>query len=240
MAKALRLRRGKNKDFLTFKGVESEITYDEDKKTVRVHDGTAVGGYPLTKNNQPRGWTKTEHFVSSGTWTKINKPDLKRIKVEVWGGGGTGNNSSGGAGGAQGGHGYVILDATNVTSNVSVVIAAGATDLGGDGGSTHFGSYIIANGGEGAASSNFGSGQSGGRVYGTNSIELGASRGHSGSYSASANANYGWLGGEGGGPGGGGRDASSPAFGVSGGGGGVGGSVGAQGSIIVYEIYGEV
>ena len=238
MAKQLRLRRGTTEDYETFKGALGEITYDEDNKTIRVHDGTTIGGFPLTKKRQPRGWTKTEHFVNSGTWTKISKPDLKRIKVEVWGGGGAGNNSSGGGGGGSGGQGYIILDATNLPANVSVTIGAGTTTQGGTGGTTYFGSYILANGGVGAPSSNFGTGGLGGNVFGTGSIDLGGFKGGSGGYSAQANANFGWHYGLGGGPGGGGA-SNQNATGVRGGGGGVDGSDGAQGSVLIYEIYGE-
>ena len=73
----LKLRRGTTTDHQSFTGAEGEITIDTSKDTLVVHDGTTVGGHPLTKANQARGWTTTEHFLSDGTWTKTGKADLK-------------------------------------------------------------------------------------------------------------------------------------------------------------------
>lgn len=49
MAGQLRLRRGTTSQHNTFTGAEGEVTYDTNKKTVVVHDGTTVGGTPLAR-----------------------------------------------------------------------------------------------------------------------------------------------------------------------------------------------
>ena len=235
----LKLRRGTTTDHQSFTGAEGEITIDTSKDTLVVHDGTTVGGHPLAKASQPRGWTQTEHFTADGTWTKVGKADLKRIKVTVFGGGGGASSSTSGGGGGSGGHGYVILDVANVTDNVAVGIGAGAVENA-DGGATTFGSYITANGGlRGTVADTYnGQGGAGGTVTGTNTIDLGGWHGENGNYAGTAGSNHGAVGGGGGGPGGGAEAAN--AYGVCGGGGGAANGDGADGSVLIEEIYGEV
>ena len=253
----LKLRRGTTTDHQSFTGAEGEITIDTSKDTLVVHDGTTVGGHPLSKASEAKGWTTTEHFLADDTWTKTGKPGLKRIKVTVWGGGsggGGGQNGYGAGGGSQGGHGYVILDVSSVTDNVAVTIGQGGTGAAssgavpGSGTDTTFGSYST---GSGAAGKNTRTevGYVGpsppGRVTGTGTVELGAILGDLGH----GNTNNSWEGyGAGGGPGGGycddgGSGANRNAYGVCGAGGGAGqpsGGNGAPGSVLVEEIYGEV
>lgn len=253
----LKLRRGTTTDHQSFTGAEGEITIDTSKDTLVVHDGTTVGGHPLSKASEAKGWTTTEHYIGDGTWTKVGKAGLKRIKVTVFGGGGGGSSSTGGSGGGQGGHGYIILDVASVTDNVAVTIGdGGATAT--IGGTTSFGSYIEATGGQpGNQSGGLSYGGKGGTVTGLTQttsggkvtagvVNLGAQSGMAGSYSATAGTSFGYVGGTGGGPGGGSEDEAGT--GVSGAGGGGGGNAtagsstyaGAQGSIIIEEIYGEV
>jgi hypothetical protein len=55
MSKSVRLRRGSTLDHQQFAGAEGEITVDTTLDTVRVHDGTTLGGFPLlntAKNSQ--------------------------------------------------------------------------------------------------------------------------------------------------------------------------------------------
>lgn len=47
MAKQLQVRRGNTAQNNTFTGAEGEITYDTQTHTVRVHDGSTVGGFPI-------------------------------------------------------------------------------------------------------------------------------------------------------------------------------------------------
>ena len=235
MAKQIQLRRGTTAEHASFTGVEGEASIDTDKNTLVVHDGSTAGGIPLERADRPRGYTKLEHFTAAGTWTKNSKTDLKRIVVHAWGGGGSGNNTSGGGGGGSGGHGYVVLEADQVTTNVAVTIGGGTNSAGGSGGATSFGSYITANGGTGAPSSNAGNGAIGGNASGTGVINMGGFSGNGGAYSATANSNYGWMYGTGGGPGG----RAGGATGVRGGAAGGAQGGGADGSVLIYEIYGE-
>jgi len=49
MAKRLQLRRGTTTEHASFTGAAGEVTVDEDKNTVVVHDGATAGGEPLAK-----------------------------------------------------------------------------------------------------------------------------------------------------------------------------------------------
>jgi len=49
MAKKLQLRGGTTAEHSTFTGAVREVTVDTDKKTLVVHDGITVGGFPLDK-----------------------------------------------------------------------------------------------------------------------------------------------------------------------------------------------
>jgi len=51
MATQVQRRRGTSADYTTysFAGAKGEFTYDETLKTIRVHDGETVGGFPLVK-----------------------------------------------------------------------------------------------------------------------------------------------------------------------------------------------
>jgi len=243
MVDQVRLRRGTTAEHSTFTGAEGEITIDTDKDTIIVHDGATAGGIELTRTSQPRGWTKREHFTANGTWTKTGKTDLKKIIVTAYGGGGGGDNADWGGAGGQGGVGYVELDVSSVSTNVSVSIGSGAS-AGAAGGATSFGTYITSNGG--ARGNNNGSylgvGGKGGNATGSGVIDLGGMPGDGGmGYSATANSNFGYgRASAGGGPGGGSGNASGyDAYGCLGGGGAAAGS-GADGSVIIEEIYGEV
>ena len=238
MATQVRLRRGTTAEHASFTGAEGEITVDTDKDVIVVHDGSTAGGIPMTRADFPRGFTKIEHFTNNGTWTKTNKTDLKRIEVHVYGGGGGGgNNTSGGSGGGSGGHGYAVIEASALSTNVAVNIGSGGSSGGAGGGASSFGTYINANGGGGGQNNNFGIGGNSGTVTGNASglIEIGGFAGSSGGYSATANASFGWVYGTGGGPG----SNRGNAVGVFGGGGGAANGSGAPGSVVVFEIYGE-
>ncbi|MBN1783498.1 MAG: hypothetical protein JW812_00850, partial [Alphaproteobacteria bacterium] len=49
--KSVQWRRGTTSEHAIFTGLEGEITVDTDKETVRVHDGTKAGGYPLARED---------------------------------------------------------------------------------------------------------------------------------------------------------------------------------------------
>lgn len=135
-----------------------------------------ASGQILTSNG-PSGapsWQNTttavnvQQFTSNGTWTK--PAGITYVLVEIWGGGGGGSSgargpaASGRAGGAGGGGGAYLertFMATGLTSTVSVTVGAGGTggaavtandtlgNIGADGGTSTFGSYISGRGGAG-------------------------------------------------------------------------------------------
>jgi hypothetical protein len=47
--KRVRLRKGTELEHQSFAGVSAEVTYDTTKGTLRVHDGTTVGGLEISK-----------------------------------------------------------------------------------------------------------------------------------------------------------------------------------------------
>ena len=51
MATQVQFRRGTTGQNDTFKGAVGEVTVDTSKNTLRVHDGSTVGGYPVLKND---------------------------------------------------------------------------------------------------------------------------------------------------------------------------------------------
>ena len=242
MSKQVRFRRGTTAQHSTFTGAEAELTVDTTKNQVVVHDGATAGGIPQLREDRPRGFTKLELITSTpSTWTQTGKTDLKRIRVTAYGGGGGGAASGGGGG--SGGIGFVTLEASAVSTNVTVTIGAGGAS-GATGGTTSFGTYITATGGSPGSGR---SGGAGGTATGTNVYILGGAGGHytnqggSGGGFPSPSHNTGNNGttetGVGGGIGGG--RAGSAGNGIFGGGGGRD-SAGAQGCVIIEEIYGFV
>ena len=51
MAKQLQLGRGTATEHDTFTGANGEVTVDTTNKTLRVHDGTTAGGFPVAREN---------------------------------------------------------------------------------------------------------------------------------------------------------------------------------------------
>ena len=47
--KRVRLRKGTEQQHASFAGVGAEVTVDTTKHTLRVHDGSTVGGFEITK-----------------------------------------------------------------------------------------------------------------------------------------------------------------------------------------------
>ena len=240
MSKQVRFRRGTTTQHSTFTGAVAEVTVDTTKNVTVVHDGVTAGGIPSAREDRPRGFTRTEVFstVGAATWTQTGKTDLRRIVVTCYGGGGGGGAN---AGGGSGGIGTRTIELADLTTNVTVTVGGGGAS-GAAGGTTSFGTYISATGGAAGSGTTPGDG---GTASGTSVTILGGQRGQSyGSASVGIYYyGYGQVGavsvagnGAGGGISGGGRMGSN-ANGITGGGGGSG-AAGAQGCVIVEEIYG--
>ena len=55
MARILQIRRGTAAQNDNFTGLAGEVSFDMDNKTLRVHDGEKLGGYPLARAAGPDG-----------------------------------------------------------------------------------------------------------------------------------------------------------------------------------------
>ena len=105
-----------------------------------------------------------QKFTSSGTWTRPTGATMIHVMIIAAGGGSTRNLTHG-----HGGEGAKVSDFIDVSEDTTVAVTVGAAGTagngygghtswvaGGDGGSSGFGSYIVAAGGGGAYSSNAG------------------------------------------------------------------------------------
>ena len=73
MSKILQIRRGTTSENDNFTGLSGEITFDTDAKTIRVHDGTTLGGFALARADEIPD-TTSEFDISSvpdETWAEI-------------------------------------------------------------------------------------------------------------------------------------------------------------------------
>ncbi len=119
------------------------------------------------------------YYTSNGTWNKPSGVNKIRVQICGAGGGGTGHGESGGAGG----YSEEVLDVRSISS-VSITLNGGGGGVNyhnsaGNGGSSSFGPYLSASGGEGARRVG---GHSGGRpgVGSSGNLNLygGGGRGH--------------------------------------------------------------
>ena len=254
MSKQVKLRRGTTSEHATFTGAVGEVTVDTTKDVAIVHDGVTAGGVPMARQDRPRGWVRTEVFATVGAdnWTQTGKTDLKRIRVTCYGGGGGGGSAAASGGGGAGGIGIVTLEASAVSTNVTVTVGGGGvTGALGVGGTSSFGSYISSTGGQPGtqgvvpAGGQSVKGGDGGTSTGTGVTILGGAGGGFGYGVTDSPVQYPaypytfYNSGIGGGIGGGhgGNNVGTAGKGITGSGGGQGQS-GAQGSVIVEEIYG--
>lgn len=75
MTTRLRLRRGTTVQHSSFTGLEGEITFDSTNKTIRVHDGSTVGGIEVA--------LATNTGVAAGTYG--NATAIPAITVDATG-----------------------------------------------------------------------------------------------------------------------------------------------------------
>lgn len=74
MSKRIQLRRGTSTEHNTFTGANGEVTVDTTNKTLRVHDGTTVGGTALAKVSQLPALASatTLGLIEIATQTEVN------------------------------------------------------------------------------------------------------------------------------------------------------------------------
>jgi len=113
-----------------------------------------------------QGWCKrrrlyTEIFTSNTSWTPPD--DVKLVTVMVFGAGGAGSSSLSSSGsGSAGGGGHYSKNVVALQNRLPVTITIGQGNITGTGGTTSFGNYLSANGGEIGYGFNGGDGGSGG------------------------------------------------------------------------------
>ena len=132
---------------------------------------SALNAAPYAIAGGGGGLQSMQVFSTSGTW--IRPDGIDRVEVTVTGGGGGGgshNSDDSQGGGGAGGTAIEIIDVSEVTS-VSVTVGAGGTGScgntrngGTDGGTSSFGTYVSATGGE--APNDWGIGGRGGQGSG--------------------------------------------------------------------------
>ena len=73
MTRVLQIRRGTTAQNDNFTGMTGEITYDTDAKTIRVHDGSTLGGFALARADEiPEPATPFDiTTVPDTTWAEI-------------------------------------------------------------------------------------------------------------------------------------------------------------------------
>ena len=113
-------------------------------QVLKIND--AGNGYDYTYGDL----VSVNYFTSNGTWSRPAGVQKIRVQICGAGGGGTGHGESGGAGG----YAEEIIDVTGISS-VSVTLNGGGGGVNyhnsaGNGGSSSFGPYLSASGGEGA------------------------------------------------------------------------------------------
>jgi hypothetical protein len=86
MATQVQLRRGTTVQHSTFTGAVGEVTFDTDKNTLIVHDGSTAGGYELAKTGVAGSFTTgafssdvtiTGNLTVNGTTTTVNSNTLE-------------------------------------------------------------------------------------------------------------------------------------------------------------------
>ena len=77
MARQLQLRKGTTAQHSTFTGALAEVTVDITKKTVVVHDGVTVGGFPLVRSSELD--SRIAGKVDKSTYTRSNLDRADKI-----------------------------------------------------------------------------------------------------------------------------------------------------------------
>lgn len=133
----------------------------------RVNDnGTGTGTWSAwTEFGGGYNFYQTVQYTASGSFTKASYAGLRAVKVMLVGGGGAGGSGgaattghSAGGGGGGGGYAEAWILESALAASVTVTVGAGGTPVasaaGNTGGTSSFGSLVIASGGLGGGSKN--------------------------------------------------------------------------------------
>ena len=170
----------------------------------------AISGASLTGISAGLPGPRAEVFTSSGTFTVPSGVTACKVTVVGGGGGGGGAYQADRAGCGGGGGGTAIEWITGLTAGdtVSVTIGAGGTgggttagsQDGNSGGTSSFGSYCSATGGEGGV----------GNIYGTSAVKIDGGLGTGGTFNYRGGAGGSYVSDPSGGQGGAGGGGGSP------------------------------
>lgn len=83
MAKVLQIRRGTTAQNDNFTGLAGEITFDTETKTLRVHDGIKLGGYPVAATVDASDSEDTQPFDIESVSDEFWKSMLNRMMPNV-------------------------------------------------------------------------------------------------------------------------------------------------------------
>ena len=81
MSTQVQFRRGNTAQTSTFTGATAEITVDTDKKTIVVHDGLTVGGFPLATVAYANNISKFTRVVNAGSTSGTLTPNADTTDV---------------------------------------------------------------------------------------------------------------------------------------------------------------
>ena len=180
---------------------------------------------PITNSTHIDFASLNQVFTASGTWIKpAGLTGYETAYIQGWGAGGGGGNGGGGGGS----YFEIYLPVSKLTSTVTVTIGQGGVGAS-PGGTTTFGSYLTAYGGNRSTSAGHGAGGGGSAAAGSNS-EAGTNDGVYGIAGGVAGTTVGY-----GQSGGGGAQSNSSAGGAAvgwGGGGGGGNASGVGGAAV--------
>ena len=84
MSRQIQFRRGTATEHENFIGAMGEITVDTTNKTLRVHDGTTVGGVPLAKQSEIPEIVNADYVVESQLPTAENNYTWYRKYKSGW------------------------------------------------------------------------------------------------------------------------------------------------------------
>ena len=84
MSRQIQIRRGTAAEHSSFTGAIGEITMDTTNNTLRVHDGTTVGGVPLAKQSEVPDLTNIDYVIESQSPTAGNNYTWYRKYRSGW------------------------------------------------------------------------------------------------------------------------------------------------------------
>tara|TARA_R100001443_G_scaffold12269_2_gene21757 strand:+ start:12252 stop:12653 length:402 start_codon:yes stop_codon:yes gene_type:complete len=133
MATQVQFRRGSTPENNAFKGAQGEITVDTSERTLRVHDGSLTGGYPLLKRDGTNSELAAGNLSScalkfaNDSNTGINRPGADQLAFVTGGVARLTIDSSGAAtfSGNVSVNGNLTATTTSFSDQIALILALG-------------------------------------------------------------------------------------------------------------------